>query len=63
MNAEAVAEWCQSAAERRLIEATAGSTAVERWNITDAGGRFISNDLDAERSPDRDARRVASSAH
>lgn len=41
---QAVAEWCESAAERGLIEATEGSTAVRRWNITDAGRRAIGDD-------------------
>jgi hypothetical protein len=38
---KAIAEWSQSAAERGLIEPTAGSPAVRRWQITDAGRRLI----------------------
>ncbi len=41
---QTIAEWCESAAERGLIEATVGSTSVRRWNITDAGRRAIGNE-------------------
>ena len=38
-----VADWCQSAAKRELIEPAAGS-AAKRWKITDAGRKQIGKD-------------------
>lgn len=41
-----IAEWATDAAEVGLVEQTAGSTAVRRWRITDAGRRAIGNNPD-----------------
>ena len=44
IDAEAIAEWAESVAERGLIELMEGSPVVRRWKITDAGRRHIGNE-------------------
>lgn len=43
IDAQAIAEWAESAAESGLIEPMEGSDAVRRWKITDAGRRHAAS--------------------